>query len=97
MSTEVVHRLGVALGAVLVVAWLVRWLDSLRRERRARRRLAGLLLREAREVREVPPAGRWFEVRDAVRLWMPVMGVVGAGWVLVGGVAGVVVGGVAAL
>jgi hypothetical protein len=105
MSTEVVHRLGVALGVVLAVGWLVRWLDALRRERRARRRLAGLLSREAREVREVregregrevPLAGRRFEARDAARRWLPVMGVVGAGWVLVGGVAGVVVGGVAA-
>ncbi|MGH1552621.1 type II secretion system F family protein [Streptomyces sp. L7] len=99
MSTEVVHRLGVALGAVLVVGWLVRWLDALRCERRARRRLAGLLPREAREireVREVPLAGRRFEARDAARWWLPAVGVVGAGWVLVGGIAGVVVGGAVA-
>ncbi|MFJ9900368.1 type II secretion system F family protein [Streptomyces sp. NPDC091280] len=110
MSVEVVHRLGVVLGAALVVAWLVRRLDGLRRERRARRRLAGLLLRDAREgwdgreswagregqglqgFREVPLAGRRFEVRDLARRWLPVVGVVGAGWVLVGGGAGVVVG-----
>ncbi|MEV6480954.1 type II secretion system F family protein [Streptomyces sp. NPDC051576] len=100
MNAEVVHRLGVTLGAVLAVGCLVRWLDALRRERRARRRLAALLLREAwdvREVREVPSAGRWFEARGAALRWLPVVGVVGAGWVLVGGVAGVVVGGVAGL
>jgi len=102
VSTEVFHRLGVGLGAVLVVGWLVRWLDALRRERRARRRLAGLLpgesreIRKGREVREVPSAGRRFEARDTARRWLPVVGVVGAGWVLVGGVAGVVVGGAVA-
>ncbi|MFE2886273.1 type II secretion system F family protein [Streptomyces sp. NPDC059272] len=138
MSAEVVHRLGVALGAVLVVAWSVWWLDGVRRERRARLRLAGLLLREVRgarhvrgvgevrgalgiqgargvqlalgirgasgfrgvrEAREVPAGvSGWtrFEVRDAARRWLPVAGVVGAGWVVVGGVAGIVVGGVVA-
>ncbi|MBK3572072.1 type II secretion system F family protein [Streptomyces sp. MBT62] len=103
MSTEVVHRLGVALGVVLAVAWSVRRLDAWRRARRGRRRLAGLLPREAREIREgreareVPLAGRRFEARDAARRWLPVVGVVGAGWVLVGGIGGVVVGGAVAL
>ncbi|MFD4554178.1 type II secretion system F family protein [Streptomyces sp. NPDC058469] len=97
MSAEVVHRLGVVLGAGLVVGWLVRWLDGVRCERRARRRLAGLLLREVREAREVASAGRWFEARDAARRWLPAVGVVGAGWVLVGGAAGVVVGVVVAV
>ncbi|MBK3582042.1 hypothetical protein JHN63_51600 [Streptomyces sp. MBT65] len=100
MSAEVVHRLGVVLGAVLVVGCSVRWVDEMRRERRARRRLAGLLLREVRDVRgsrEVPSAGRWFGVRGVARRWVPAVGVVGAGWVLVGGVAGVVVGAVVAV
>lgn len=96
---EVVHRLGVVLGAVLVVGWL----DGVRCERRARRRLAGLLLREVqgvrgvRDARDVASAGRWFEVRDLARRWLPAGGVVGAGWVLVGGVVGVVVGAVVAV
>ncbi|WP_405973258.1 type II secretion system F family protein [Streptomyces sp. NBC_00988] len=97
MSAEVVHRLGVVLGAVLVVGWLVRWLDGVRCERRARRRLAGLLLRDVRDAREVASALRRFDVRDVARRWLPAVGVVGAGWVLVGGVAGVVVGGVVAV
>ncbi|MFG2777512.1 type II secretion system F family protein [Streptomyces prunicolor] len=97
MSVEVVHRLGVVLGAVLVVGWVVRWLDGVRCERRARRRLAGLLLREARKGGEVPFAVRRLEVRDVARRWLPAVGVLGAGWVLVGGVAGVVVGAVVAV
>jgi len=100
VSTEVVHRLGVALGAVLAVGWSMRWLEGLRSERRARRRLAALLLREAREAREgreVPRGGPRFEARSVARRWLPAVGVVGAGWVLVGGVAGVVVGAAVAL
>ncbi|WP_405991787.1 type II secretion system F family protein [Streptomyces sp. NBC_00986] len=99
MSVEVVHRLGVVLWAVLVVGWSVRWLDGVRCERRARRRLAGLLLREvrdAREAREVASAGWRFEARVVARRWLPAVGVVGAGWVVVGGVVGVVVGAVVA-
>jgi len=106
VSAEVVHRLGVVLGAVSVVGWLVWWLDGVRCERRVRRRLAGLMLREVREVREVrgfrearevASAGRRFEARDAARRWLPAVGVVGAGWVVVGGAAGVVVGAVVAV
>lgn len=105
MGAEVVHRLGVALGAVLAVGWLAWWLDGERRERRARRRLAELLLREVRETRaaravhEVPEgvlSRPGFAVRDVARRWLPVAGVVGAGWVVIGGVAGAVVGAVLA-
>ncbi|GGS85261.1 type II secretion system F family protein [Streptomyces chromofuscus] len=91
MSAEVVHRLGVALGAVLAVVWVVRWATGVRRERRVRRRLAELLDCAA----TVP--GRRFVAADSVRRWWPTAAVVGAGWVLVGGGVGVVVGLVAAV
>ncbi|KUO15344.1 type II secretion system F family protein [Streptomyces dysideae] len=87
MSAEVVHRLGVTVGSVLVLGWLVRWVVAVRLERRVRRRLGELLA----EV-EVTPGRSRFAVRDGVRRWLPVVGAVCAGWVLVGGVAGVVVG-----
>ncbi|MET8246699.1 type II secretion system F family protein [Streptomyces sp. NPDC005202] len=89
MSADVVHRLGVAMGAALLLGLLVRWLEAARRERRVRRRLASLL-----ETESVLKAGSGprFQARDAVRRWLPAVGVVGAGWVLVGGLAGVAVG-----
>ncbi|WP_328781280.1 type II secretion system F family protein [Streptomyces canus] len=87
MSAEVVHRLGAVAGAALVIAWLARWAAAVRHERRVRRRL-GELLAAAQGTAEGPR----FEVRDLVRRWLPVVGVGCAGWVLVGGVAGVVVG-----
>ncbi|MFJ8794890.1 type II secretion system F family protein [Streptomyces sp. NPDC102462] len=96
MSADVVHRLGVAAGAALGLGWLVRQLVVGRRERRARGRLAGLLTPRAPAVRA--PASRRaagqsaFEARAAVRRWLPWAGAVCAGWVLVGGVAGAVVG-----
>ena len=40
MSAEVVHRLGAALGIVLAVGAVAHWLKHVRRERRARRRMA---------------------------------------------------------
>ncbi|SHI10961.1 type II secretion system F family protein [Streptomyces sp. 3214.6] len=86
MSAEVVHRLGAAVGIAAVLWWLGRWLETVRRERRARRRLAELLAAEtAAEVRTSP-------VREAVRRWLPEVSVVGAGWVVVGGVAGLLLG-----
>ncbi|MGW1714856.1 type II secretion system F family protein [Streptomyces sp. NPDC002156] len=90
MSAEVFHRLGVVLGVALALGWLLRWIETVRRERRVRRRLARLLARELERERGL--AGRRFEARDAVRRWLPVAGAVCAGWVLVGGFAGVVVG-----
>ncbi len=92
MSAEVVHRLGVAVGMVLVLGWLVRWLDSVRRERRVRRRLAGLLA----TVGE-PSKGLRIDARDVARRWLPMVGVACAVWLLVGGVAGAVAGLVAAV
>lgn len=87
MSADVVHRLGVAVGIVLVLGWLLRWLEAVRRERRVRRRLAGLVSAVGGTV-----GGPRFEVGEAARRWAPVAGVVGAGWVLVGGVGGFAVG-----
>ncbi|WP_180685333.1 type II secretion system F family protein [Streptomyces gossypiisoli] len=91
MSAQVVHRLGAALGAVLALAWVVRWAVVVGRERRMRRRLAELLGREADDRR--PSVG----VAGVVRRWWPTVAVVGAGWVLVGGGVGVAVGLVAAV
>lgn len=91
MSVEVVHRLGVTVGIGAVLCWLVRWLDSVRRERRARRRLAELLVPEA--TADARGAG----LREVVRRWLPEVLVAGAGWVVVGGVAGLVLGSIAAV
>ncbi|TQJ75490.1 type II secretion system F family protein [Streptomyces sp. SLBN-31] len=87
MSSEVFHRLLVIVGIVPVIVWALRWLESVRRERRVLRRLAGLV-----PAVEVATAGPRFDVREAVRGWGPLAGAVCAGWVLVGGAAGVVVG-----
>ncbi|MFH9575957.1 type II secretion system F family protein [Streptomyces sp. NPDC017454] len=95
MNGDVVHRLGATVltvvwavvATVLVAGWLARGFGAVRRERAVRRRLTGLLAPEP--ARAVP---RRTEVLDAVRGWLPLAGTVGAGWVLVGGVAGVVVG-----
>ncbi|MDH6608320.1 pilus assembly protein TadC [Streptomyces sp. SAI-208] len=87
MSEEVVHRLGAVLGAVLVVAWLARWAAAVRCERGLRRRL-GELLATAEAAPEHPRS----EAREFTRRWLPLLGVGCAGWVLVGGVAGVAVG-----
>ncbi|MFG2130628.1 type II secretion system F family protein [Streptomyces sp. NPDC048751] len=86
MSAEVVHRLWVAVGAVLLLGWSARWSAAVRQRRRARHRLAALLALEA------VVAKPRFEVRSAARRWLPPAGVAVAGWVMVGGVAGVVVG-----
>ncbi|WP_077796158.1 type II secretion system F family protein [Streptomyces sp. JHA26] len=87
MNGDVVHRLGVVLGAVLVVGWLVGRADAVRRERAVRRRLALLLVPVP--ARAGPRRG---EVLDTARRWLPLVGTAGAGWVLVGGVTGAVVG-----
>ncbi|MGV9452163.1 type II secretion system F family protein [Streptomyces sp. NPDC003635] len=87
MSAEVVHRLGVVVGMALGLVWLVRWVSAVRRERRVRRRLVGLVTAGA-----VVPVAPRFDVRGLVRRWVPAVAVGCAGWVLVGGVAGVGVG-----
>ncbi|MEU1528381.1 type II secretion system F family protein [Streptomyces fagopyri] len=86
MSVEIVHRLGMLGCAALVLGWLVRAFGRARYERRVRGRTAGLFdLRRA-------PARRRFDVRGAGRRWLPPAGAVCAGWVLVGGLAGIVTG-----
>jgi hypothetical protein len=85
MSAEVVHRLGVVVCGALLVGSSARWLAVARRERRVRRRLAEVLLQDA-------PPPRRYEVRAHGRRWLPVLGVVCAGWVLIGGAGGVLVG-----
>ncbi|MFE5814114.1 type II secretion system F family protein [Streptomyces sp. NPDC056479] len=91
MSVEVVHRLGTALGtalgAVLVVGWLLRWWADVRHERRVQRRLAGLMT-----TADLAPTRRRFDVRQGMRQGLPVVAVGAAGWALVGGAAGLVVG-----
>ncbi|MGW7606520.1 type II secretion system F family protein [Streptomyces sp. NPDC054766] len=86
MSAEVAHRLGVLVCGVLLVRMSARRLGAVRRVRRVRRRLADLLLLEA------APSPRRHEVRSHGRRWLPLLGVVCVGWVLIGGLAGVLVG-----
>ncbi|MFD8200161.1 type II secretion system F family protein [Streptomyces sp. NPDC059701] len=87
MNGDVVHRLGTVLGMVLLAGWLVGRAGAVRRERAVRKRLAALMVPE--RARAGPRRG---EVLDAARRWLPLVGTVGAGWALVGGVIGVVVG-----
>ncbi|MFE9771439.1 type II secretion system F family protein [Streptomyces sp. NPDC005931] len=86
MSGEIVHRLGVAVATALALGWPVRWLDQARHLRRTRRRLAGVL-----GLEPTAPVPRCTALRRA-RGWLPQVGVAGAGWALVGGIAGVAVG-----
>jgi pilus assembly protein TadC len=74
-------------GTVLVTGWLARGWGAARRERTVRRRLAGLLAPEPART-----APRRAVALSAVRDGLPLAGAVGTGWVLVGGVAGLVVG-----
>ncbi|MFI1367726.1 type II secretion system F family protein [Streptomyces griseochromogenes] len=91
MSAEVVHRLGMSAAVVLVLGWAVRRLETARRRRRVRQRVAGLL------ASGTARSGPSFEFTGAVRRWLPVVGAMCGVWALVGGVAGAAVGlGVAA-
>lgn len=91
MSVELVHRLGVLLCGTAGLWWLVRSLGAVRRERRLRRR-AGMVL-----LLETAPPRRRLAAAGALRRWLPVVGAVVAGWVLVGGVGGPVAGAAAGL
>lgn len=94
MGGFVVHRLGIVLClTVVAVLCAASALAARLRERRTRRRI-GLLL----GVRPGPREPVWGErLRGAVAGWAGPAGALLAGWVLVGGVAGVAVGGLAAL
>ncbi|WP_416530120.1 type II secretion system F family protein [Streptomyces coelicoflavus] len=87
MNDDLVHRLGFVVGTVLLVGWLTSGLVATRRERALRRRTTRLLAPEP-----APPAPRHAELLRTVRPWLPLLGPVGAGWALIGGAAGVLVG-----
>ncbi|MGY5011973.1 type II secretion system F family protein [Streptomyces sp. 900105755] len=92
MTADVVHRLGVTVGVLAALGWSAWRLERARRRRWARRKVAELLGLERLEQAE-----RHSAVGGAVRGWLPVVGVVCGGWVLLGGVAGALLGlGVAA-
>ncbi|MFJ9704819.1 type II secretion system F family protein [Streptomyces sp. NPDC101234] len=84
MSAEAVHRLGVTVAVLSALGWAVWRLESARRRRWARHRVAELLALERTEKHS--------DVTGAVRRWLPVVGVVCGGWVLVGGVVGALLG-----
>ncbi|MFJ5775056.1 type II secretion system F family protein [Streptomyces sp. NPDC093094] len=84
---EIVHRLWVALGAGAALVWAVHRLAGARHERRVRRRLAGLCALESAAGRRTRP-----RPASALRRWSAPTGVACAGWVLVGGLTGVLVG-----
>ncbi|MFD4242636.1 type II secretion system F family protein [Streptomyces sp. NPDC058525] len=93
MGGFAIHRLGMALCLALAALCTVAALAAGIRERRTRRRL-GLLLGVRPGRRE--PVWR-ARSRGAVAAWAGPAGALLAGWVLVGGMAGVAVGGLAAL
>ncbi|WP_306318531.1 MULTISPECIES: type II secretion system F family protein [unclassified Streptomyces] len=89
---NVVHRLGVVLCVAATVAWLVREIAARRAERVARRRVR--LVLGVPGIAGEGAARRAVGLPVVVRRWGPVAGAVGAGFVLVGGVGGLVVGAV---
>jgi pilus assembly protein TadC len=76
----------VAVCVLVGLWWPARSLDTARRRRRLRARLAAVLVLAAE------PPRRRLVPRGAVRRWLPVAGAVGAGWVLVGGLLGLLLG-----
>ncbi len=84
---EVVHRLGAVLCAAVAVMWLVRSVEGRWRERVLRRRVRVVLGVVAGDA-----GRRGVRMPSAVRRWAPVAGAVSAGYVLVGGVAGLLLG-----
>ncbi|MET9367837.1 type II secretion system F family protein [Streptomyces griseoflavus] len=88
MSGDVVHRLGAVVGMVSALAWSAEWCRRTRSARTVRRRLAGVLPPE----RAVPPTAAGPKRLRLARDRLPLVGVVGAGWCLVDGPAGVLVG-----
>ncbi|MFF3512788.1 type II secretion system F family protein [Streptomyces sp. NPDC002573] len=103
MSAGVVHRLWVLCG-IPALGWSVWLLATTRHERRARRRLSALLTRDdaperpekrRRGARGAPPERQGIGPRllgGAPRRWLPVLGALCAGWLLVGGPGGAAAG-----
>lgn len=86
MSGEVVHRVWVVAVVTGGLWWLVQAFDTARCRRRLRARLTTVLAVAAEQPRRnLLPQG-------AVRRWLPVVGAVCAGWVLVGGLLGLLLG-----
>ncbi|MFF6807433.1 type II secretion system F family protein [Streptomyces sp. NPDC012616] len=98
MNGEVVHRLGVSVGIVSALWWVVRRLAAVRRERGARRRLTVLLTSDTASdpAFESTSGRRRPGPREVVQQRLPEVLVaalvVGTGWVVVGGVAGLALG-----
>ncbi|MEV8316129.1 type II secretion system F family protein [Streptomyces sp. NPDC059900] len=103
--SSVVHKAGVVVWSAAAVLWLVSAVLAARRERAARGRSGGVLgvagrlpvgLARRWFLRflpwSLPWSLPWFRRRDVVRGWLAVVGAVSAGWVLVGGVLGCLVG-----
>ncbi|MFF7393304.1 type II secretion system F family protein [Streptomyces scabiei] len=86
MSGELVHRLGLTVAVIVGLWWLVRSFDTARRRRGLRARLTTVLALAA------DPPRRNLLTQRAVRRWLPVVGAVCAGWVLVGGLVGLLLG-----
>lgn len=92
MDGAVVHRLGMVLCLAVAAGCLVSGVLERFGARAARRRIAVLLGTGA-----VPRAPLWRSwAREALAGWAGPVGALAAGWVLVGGVAGAAVGGLAA-
>ncbi|MEU3407170.1 type II secretion system F family protein [Streptomyces sp. NPDC006670] len=89
MDGPVVHRLGTVLCLALAVWWPASAAWARLGRRAARRRLAAVF-RTARPVWRGPPGGR--RVRGQAVAWAAPAGALVAGWVLVGGVWGLLAG-----
>ncbi|WP_328926868.1 type II secretion system F family protein [Streptomyces sp. NBC_00190] len=93
MGGFVIHRLGIALCLAVAALSVVSVVSARLRARRARSRLGALLGVRPGPRGPVPGA----RLRRVVAAWGGPAGALLAGWVLIGGVAGVAVGVVAAL
>ncbi|MEW2526728.1 type II secretion system F family protein [Streptomyces sp. NPDC047071] len=103
-EAEVFHRLGVAVWSAVAVLWLALVATAVRRERALGRRVVAALGEQGRAGRPWPWRPRWrgrwgarwrgglSGRRDGVRVRLAVVGAVAAGWALLGGVTGLVVG-----
>ncbi|MGA4840480.1 type II secretion system F family protein [Streptomyces sp. G45] len=98
-EAEVIHSLGVAVWVAVLGVWMVMTALAVRCERAARARVS-LTLDGGPPRGESGPGPRWrgwwgggsSGRRDTLRRGMAVAGAVGAGWALIGGVAGLVAG-----